>query len=85
MHEVFNLGESETTELKRLVELLEENLGMEAVIDRQSMQPGDVPTTFADISKAKKLLGYAPRTKIEEGIPKFVNWFRESGVTVAGA
>ena len=85
MHEVFNLGESETTELKRLVELIEENLGVKAMIDRQPMQPGDVPITFADISKAKELLGYSPRTKIEAGIPKFVEWFRESGVVTAGA
>jgi UDP-glucuronate 4-epimerase len=42
------------------------------------MQPGDVPITFADISKAKRLLNYDPKTKIEEGIPKFVEWFRES-------
>ena len=76
MHEVFNLGESETTELKRLVELLEESLGIKAIIDRQPMQPGDVPITFADISKAKQLLGYSPTTKIEEGIPKFVEWFQ---------
>ncbi|PYS98020.1 MAG: epimerase [Acidobacteria bacterium] len=75
MHEVFNLGESETTELKRLVELIEESLGKKAIIDRQPMQPGDVPITFADISKAKRLLGYSPTTKIEEGIPKFVEWF----------
>ena len=85
MHEVFNLGESETTELRRLVELIEENLGMKAMIDRQPMQPGDVPITFADISKAKELLGYSPKTKIEAGIPKFVEWFRESGVAIAGA
>lgn len=75
MHEVFNLGESETTELARLVELLEENLGLKAIIDRQPMQPGDVPTTFADISKARDMLGYEPTTKIEVGIPKFVDWF----------
>lgn len=84
-HEIFNLGESETTELRRLVELIEENLGMKAVIDRQPMQPGDVPTTFADISKSRKLLNYDPKTKIESGIPKFVEWFRanqqELGVT----
>ncbi|MEO8573172.1 MAG: GDP-mannose 4,6-dehydratase [Pyrinomonadaceae bacterium] len=76
MHDVFNLGESETTELKRLVELLEENLGTKAIIDKQPMQPGDVPITFADISKARKLLNYNPRTKIESGIPKFVEWFQ---------
>src|SRR5687767_1027709 len=78
MHEIFNLGESETTELNRLVALLEENLGMKAIIDRQPMQPGDVPVTFADISKARKLLGYDPKTKIEDGIPRFVEWFRDS-------
>ncbi len=81
MHEVFNLGESETTELSRLVELLEENLGIKAVIDRQPMQPGDVPITFADISKAKQLLNYDPSTKIEEGIPKFVEWFQNQIAT----
>ncbi len=76
MHEVFNLGESETTELNRLIELIEENLGKKATIDRQPMQPGDVPVTFADISKARKLLNYNPTTKIEQGIPKFVEWFK---------
>ncbi|HTK38687.1 MAG TPA: GDP-mannose 4,6-dehydratase [Pyrinomonadaceae bacterium] len=75
MHEVFNLGESETTELTRLIELIENGLGKKATIDRQPAQPGDVPVTFADISKAKRLLGYVPTTKIEDGIPKFVEWF----------
>jgi UDP-glucuronate 4-epimerase len=51
---------------------------MRATIDRQPMQPGDVPVTFADISKAKRLLGYRPTTKIEEGIPQFVEWFQSS-------
>jgi UDP-glucuronate 4-epimerase len=78
MHEVFNLGESETTELKRLIELIEDSLGQKAIIDRQPMQPGDVPITFADISKARKLLNYNPTTKIDEGIPKFVDWFVRS-------
>lgn len=82
IHEVFNLGESETTELKRLIELLEENLGNKAIIDRQPMQPGDVPITFADISKARKLLNYNPATKIEQGIPKFVEWFKNGDATV---
>jgi UDP-glucuronate 4-epimerase len=78
MHEVFNLGESETTELSRLIELLEESLGKKAIIDHQPMQPGDVPLTYADISKARRMLGYEPRTKIEDGIPKFVEWFENS-------
>lgn len=75
-HEVINLGESQTIELVRLIELLEESLGKKALIDRQPMQPGDVPITFADISKARKLLNYDPKTKIEDGIPKFVEWFK---------
>ncbi|HEY2867582.1 MAG TPA: GDP-mannose 4,6-dehydratase, partial [Pyrinomonadaceae bacterium] len=78
MHEVFNLGESETTELKRLIELIETALGKKATIDRQPMQPGDVPVTYADISKARRLLNYDPQIKIEEGIPKFVDWYRSS-------
>ncbi|MGD9590279.1 MAG: GDP-mannose 4,6-dehydratase [Pyrinomonadaceae bacterium] len=76
MHEIFNLGESETTELSRLIELIEDALGTKAVIERQPMQPGDVPITYADVSKARRLLNYDPRTKIEEGIPKFVEWFK---------
>jgi len=74
-YEIFNLGESQTVELKDLISLLEENLGKKAFIERQPMQPGDVPLTFADISKARALLGYDPRTKIEQGIPKFTDWF----------
>jgi UDP-glucuronate 4-epimerase len=81
MHEVFNLGESQTVELSRLIELLEESLGKKAIIDHQPMQPGDVPITYADISKAKKLLGYHPATKIEEGIPKIVEWFLAANQT----
>ena len=75
MHEVFNLGESQTIELRDLIALLEESLGIKAIIDHQPMQPGDVPITFADITKAIELLGYSPTTKIADGIPKFVEWF----------
>ena len=79
MHEVFNLGESQTIELSELIRLLEQNLDMNATIDRQPLQPGDVPSTFADITKSRDLLGYDPQTKIQDGIPKFVKWFRERG------
>jgi UDP-glucuronate 4-epimerase len=78
MHEVFNLGESDTTELSRLIELLEENLGKKAVIERRPMQPGDVPVTYADISKARNMLGYDPHTRIEEGLRRFTTWFESS-------
>src|SRR5476649_173732 len=69
--EIFNLGESETVKLSRLIELLEAALGKKAVLDRQPLQPGDVPVTFADISKARAKLGYHPQVKIEQGIKLF--------------
>jgi UDP-glucuronate 4-epimerase len=75
-YEVINLGESRTVELRELIALIEDALGAKAAIDRQPMQPGDVPQTFADISRARKLLNYNPTTPIEEGIKKFVEWFR---------
>jgi UDP-glucuronate 4-epimerase len=75
-YEVFNLGESQIVRLDRLVELLQDALGKKAVIDSQPAQPGDVPLTFADISKARKMLGYEPQVKIEEGIRRFVLWFQ---------
>ena len=76
LHEIFNLGESRTVELKYLIELLEKNLGKKAIIERLPMQPGDVPQTFADIAKARKLLKYNPHTQIEEGIGKFAAWIK---------
>jgi UDP-glucuronate 4-epimerase len=75
-HEVINLGESRTVELRELIELLEKELGTPALIDRQPLQPGDVPQTYADITKARRLLNYNPQTQIEDGIKKFVEWFR---------
>lgn len=75
-YEVINLGESRTVELRELIALLEKELDTHALIDRQPMQPGDVPQTFADIEKAKRLLAYNPQTQIEEGIRRFVEWFR---------
>ena len=74
--DIFNLGESETTSLTGLIAAIESALGKKAVIERKPDQPGDMPATWADISKARLLLGYAPQTKISEGIPKFVEWFR---------
>ena len=75
-YEVINLGESRTVELRELISLLEKELGIEAKIDRQPLQPGDVPQTFADITKARQLLGYNPQTQIEDGIRRFIEWFR---------
>ncbi len=76
--EIFNLGESQTVTLSRLIEVLENALGKKAVINRQSAQPGDVPITFADISKSRAKLGYNPHIKIEEGISLFIDWFRRN-------
>jgi UDP-glucuronate 4-epimerase len=75
-YEVINLGESRTVELRELIALLEKEMDRSASIDRQPMQPGDVPQTFADITKARRLLGYNPQTQIEDGIHLFVEWFR---------
>lgn len=76
--DIFNLGESQTVTLSRLIEVLESALGKKAVIDRQPAQPGDVPLTFADISKSCAKLGYQPHIKIEQGIALFVDWFRRN-------
>src|SRR5690349_2673889 len=78
-YDIFNLGESRTVELNELISLLEKELDMPAVIDRQPPQPGDVPQTYADISKARALLHYDPKTQIEEGLRRFVAWFRMRG------
>jgi UDP-glucuronate 4-epimerase len=74
--EVINLGESRTVELRELIALLEKELDAHAIIDRQPSQPGDVPQTFADITRARQLLGYNPQTQIEDGLRRFVEWFR---------
>ena len=76
--QIINLGEAQTVTLNYLVTLLEQALGKKAVIHRQPPQPGDVPLTCADISKAKDLLAYQPKIKIEEGIPRFIDWYRNA-------
>jgi UDP-glucuronate 4-epimerase len=79
LFDVFNLGESETIQLKDLIAAIEKALGKKAKINRLPEQPGDVPLTCADISKARKFLGYDPKTPFEAGLPKFVEWFLEQG------
>lgn len=73
--DTFNLGENQTTTLAELIAQIENSLGKKAVINRLPEQPGDVPLTFANIDKARRLLGYKPTTKIADGIPKFTDWF----------
>ena len=76
--DVFNLGESQTTTLSELIATIEQALGKKAIIQKMPDQPGDVPLTYADIGKARALLGYDPHTKTAEGIPRFVEWYRAS-------
>jgi len=76
--DIFNLGESETIQLKDLIVAIEKALGKKAKISQLPEQPGDMPLTCADISKARKLLGYNPTTQLSRGLPKFVDWFLKS-------
>lgn len=80
--EIFNLGESHTTSVLDLIKLIEGATGKKTVIDWQPAQAGDVPLTYADVSKAEKLLGYKPRTKPEEGIKRFVEWYKSENISV---
>lgn len=73
--EIINLGDSRTVELRQLIDLIEQALGKKANINQLPPQPGDVPITFADISKARALLGYIPKVDIETGIRQFVTWY----------
>ncbi len=75
LFDIFNLGESETIQLKNLIVAIEKALGKKARINRLPEQPGDVPLTCADISKARKLLGYNPTTPLAAGLPRFIDWF----------
>lgn len=75
--EIFNLGNSETVKLKDLIDIIAEKLGANPKIEQKPNQPGDVPITYADISKAKEMLDYNPKISIEEGIEKFIQWYKE--------
>jgi UDP-glucuronate 4-epimerase len=76
--EIINLGNNYGVSLKDLIAAIEEVVGKKAIIDQQPEQPGDVPRTFADISKAKRLLNYQPKTELREGLKKFYEWFSEN-------
>ncbi|MBI3269733.1 MAG: GDP-mannose 4,6-dehydratase [Planctomycetes bacterium] len=80
--EIVNLGESRTVELRYLIELLERNLGKKALVRWLPEAPGDVPQTYADISRARRLFGYDPRFPIEDGVRLFVKWLREQPVQI---
>lgn len=76
-YEIFNLGNSQTIEVKYLIELLEKALNKKAKIKLEAIQPGDVEKTFANISKAERMLNFKPKTKIEEGVKNFINWYKK--------
>ncbi|CAA9529174.1 MAG: dTDP-glucose 4,6-dehydratase [uncultured Sphingomonas sp.] len=75
-HALYNIGNSRSEELMRVVELIEQQLGRKAIIHLQPMQPGDVPDTYADISATRRDHGFEPRTSLDEGVPRFVEWYR---------
>ena len=76
--EVFNLGNSHPVKLTELIELLENVTGRKATCEWGPSQPGDVPMTWADTSKASRVLGYRPATSLEEGLTSFVRWYRDA-------
>ena len=80
MFDIFNLGENETIQLRDLIAGIENALGEKAKINRLPEQPGDMPVTYADISKARKLLGYNPSTRLSDGLPRFIEWFLQSSL-----
>ncbi len=84
-HEIINLGEQATTTVNELVALIESATGRRATIERRPSQPGDVRRTFADISRARTLLGYAPSVGVREGIPRFVDWYRRHAAPAMAA
>ena len=78
VYEILNIGNSSPTSLKEMINTIARVLDVEPKIKQLPMQPGDVDRTYADISKAKKLIGYEPKTTFEEGIRKFVDWYKEN-------
>ena len=79
VYEIINLGNSSPISLKEMISIIGETIGVEPVINQLPMQPGDVERTYADISKARKLLNYEPQTSFKSGIEKFVEWYKENG------
>jgi UDP-glucuronate 4-epimerase len=75
-YEIFNLGGNQTVELTYFIDVIEKTIGQKAKRELLPMQPGDVPQTAADVSKAERLLGFNPKVHIEEGIPRFWQWYK---------
>lgn len=76
-HRLYNIGNHRSEHLMKVVRIIEEQVGREAIIDFQPMQPGDVPQSFADIAAIQRDLGFEPTTPIELGVPKFIDWYKQ--------
>lgn len=76
VYEILNLGNSSPVSLKEMIDIIGQVVGVEPKINQFPMQPGDVDRTFADVSKAKELIGYNPKTSFKEGIENFVKWYK---------
>ena len=76
-YKIYNIGNNEPVTLMRFIEIIEETLGKKAKKNLLPMQPGDVPATYADIEDLKKDVGFEPKTTLEEGIPKFIAWYKD--------
>ncbi len=83
-YEIVNLGGANTVEVKTLISLIEKSLGKKASVKYGDVMPGDVPITYADVTKAQRLLGFAPKVRIEEGVERYVKWFCERLSRTAG-
>ena len=75
-HAIYNIGNNQPVELTRVIGIIEQACGRKAEIEMLPMQPGDVPRTYADIDAIARDMGYAPTTSVEEGFPRFVDWYR---------
>ncbi len=83
-HEIFNLGNHRAVSLEHFINVVEEAVGRKAIRQDVPMQPGDVLATFADIEHSKRLLNFEPKTPLEEGIPRFVAWYKEHATAEVG-
>ncbi|MEO5739041.1 MAG: capsular biosynthesis protein CpsI, partial [Burkholderiales bacterium] len=76
-YRIYNIGNNEPVELMRYIEVMQAALGKRAILDRQPMQQGDVVATAADLTDLSGIIGFKPATSIEEGVPRFVQWYRD--------
>lgn len=84
-YEIINIGGSNTIDVKGLIELIESALGIKAAVRYGEVMPGDVPITYADVTKARELLGFSPKVRIEEGVERYVKWYLERRSRLKGA